>query len=63
MTSTPQRTKLLEQWGAPLPRYACIYRPSEISSFTVVENVFMLTVRVLTQTAEFFGIVRILTTV
>ncbi len=47
----------------PLPRYAYIYRPSEISSFTVisiskqmlevVENVFTLTVRVLTQTAEF----------
>ncbi len=28
-------------------------RPSEISSFTVVENVFTLTVGVLTQTAEF----------
>ncbi len=41
--------------GEPLlPRYACIYRTSEISSFTVVENVFTLTVRVLTQTAEFF---------
>ncbi len=53
MTSTPQRTKLLEYWGASLPCYACIYRPSEISSFTVVENVFMLTIRVLTQTAKF----------
>ncbi len=38
----------------PLPRYVCIYRLSEISSFTVVENVFTLTGRVLTQTAEFF---------
>ncbi len=41
--------------GEPsLPRYVCIYCPSEISSFTVVvENVFTLTVRVLTHTAEF----------
>ncbi len=63
-TPTPQHTKLLEYGESPLPRYACIYCSSEISSFTVisiskqmmeaVENVFTLTVRVLTQTAEFF---------
>ncbi len=57
--------KIIGVVGSPLlPRYACIYRPSEISSFTVisiskqmmeaVENIFTLTVGVLTQTAEFF---------
>ncbi len=65
-TPTPQRIKLLEKWGAPLPRCACIYHLSKISSFTViliskqmmevVENVFMLTIRVLTQTAEFLSV-------
>ncbi len=46
--------KIIGVVGSPLPRYACVYHPSEISSFTVVENVFTLTDRVLTQTAEFF---------
>ncbi len=53
----PQHHNTKNYWSSgepPLPRYACIYRPSEISSFTVVENVFTLTVCVLTQRAKFF---------
>ncbi len=64
MTLTPQCKNYWSSGEPPLPHYACIYRPSEISSFTVisisnqmmevVENVFTLTICVLTQTAEFF---------
>ncbi len=53
----PRHHNAQNYWSSgepPLPRYACIYHPSEISSFTVVENVFTLTIRVLTQIAEFF---------
>ncbi len=53
-TLTPQQQNYWSSGEPPLHRYACIYRRSEISSFTVVENVFTLTVRVLTQTAELF---------
>ncbi len=53
MTSTPLAQNYWSSGEPPLPHYACIYHPSEISSFTVVENVFTLTVRVLIQTAEF----------
>ncbi len=42
--------KIIGVVGSPL-----YLRPSEISSFTVVENVFTFTVQALTQTAEFFG--------
>ncbi len=46
--------KIIGVVGAPSTSLLLIYRPSEISSSTVVKNVFTLTVRVLTQTAEFF---------
>ncbi len=46
--------KIIGVVGSPsLPHYTGIYCPSEISSFTVVE-IFTLTIRVLTQTAELF---------
>ncbi len=46
--------KIIGVVGAPSTSLRRIYSPSEISSFTVVKNVFTLTFRVLTQTAEFF---------
>ncbi len=46
--------KIIGVVGSPLYLAMPVSTASEISSFTVVENVFTLTVRVLTQTAEFF---------
>ncbi len=46
--------KIIGVVGSPSTSLRLYYHPSKISSFTVVEKVFTLTVCVLTQTAEFY---------